>query len=70
MSHTNPQPEIQASSIKVGDVVRLRPGGPLMTVSAIWPTRYGVFTVWIDESGAPHDASFPAVALQLERGAR
>jgi uncharacterized protein YodC (DUF2158 family) len=46
-----------------GDLVRLRSGGPLMTVSGIKGDQ--VECVWTDWSnGQPDDATFPAQLLQ------
>jgi len=45
-----------------GELVRLRSGGPMMTVSAIKGDQ--VECVWTDDSGQPDDATFPTDVLQ------
>ena len=45
-----------------GDLVRLRSGGPAMTVSAIKGAQ--VECVWTDDTGQPNDATFPVIILQ------
>jgi len=45
-----------------GDLVRLRSGGPMMTVSAVKGDQ--VECVWADDNGQPDDATFPADVLQ------
>jgi uncharacterized protein YodC (DUF2158 family) len=54
---------ILAPQLKRGDLVRLRSGGPMMTVSAVKSDQIECF--WTDENGQPNDASFPADVLQL-----
>jgi uncharacterized protein YodC (DUF2158 family) len=44
-----------------GELVRLRSGGPMMTVSAVKGDQ--VECVWTDDSGQPADATFPADVL-------
>jgi uncharacterized protein YodC (DUF2158 family) len=54
--------------IKVGSVVRLRSGGPPMTVEAI---EGGIArVVWIDDKQLTHRESFPKEALAPEDGGR
>ena len=54
--------------IRAGDVVRLKSGGPAMTVEAI---DDGVARVaWIDDKQLTHRESFTTEALALENGAR
>jgi len=49
-----------------GDVVRLRSGGPEMTVeSCVWVPC----CVWADSIGAPNRETFPSAALELVRTA-
>ncbi|WP_283811555.1 DUF2158 domain-containing protein [Bradyrhizobium betae] len=45
-----------------GELVRLRSGGPMMTVSAVKDDQ--VKCIWTDDSGRPDDATFPADVLQ------
>ena len=52
---------------KVGDIVRLRSGGPRMTVEAILPDMPGgpvVACSWFDENNQHHDRSFSPAALE------
>ena len=53
--------------LNVGDVVRLKSGGPAMTVEAI--DGPAVRVVWFDEKQQAHRESFPPETLALE-GAR
>ena len=45
-----------------GELVRLRSGGPMMTISAIKGDQ--VECVWTDDTGQPEDATFPTDVLQ------
>ena len=45
-----------------GDLVRLRSGGPLMTIDAVSDDQ--VECVWTGENGQTDDATFPAKVLQ------
>lgn len=55
-------------AIKAGDVVRLKSGGPTMTVEAI---EGGVARVaWIDDKQLTHRESFATAALALDNGSR
>ena len=47
--------------LRQGDLVRLRSGGPMMTISAIDGGQ--VLCVW-NENGQTNDATFPAEVLQ------
>lgn len=51
-----------APQFERGDLVRLRSGGPAMTVSAVKGNQ--VECVWTDDTGQTDDASFPALVLQ------
>ena len=55
--------ETIASQLHQGDLVRLRSGGPLMTVNGIKGDQ--VDCVWTDSNnGQPDDATFPVDLLQ------
>jgi uncharacterized protein YodC (DUF2158 family) len=45
-----------------GDLVRLRSGGPLMTINDIQGDRADCF--WTDENSLPQEATFPIYVLQ------
>ena len=51
-----------ASKLERGDLVRLRSGGPLMTVHQIDGDQVDCF--WTDLTGQPNDAKFPIYVLQ------
>jgi uncharacterized protein YodC (DUF2158 family) len=54
---------------KVGDVVRLKSGGPKMTVTGYGPGLSGVVLVactWFDGAKAWHD-KFPVEAVELDQ---
>jgi uncharacterized protein YodC (DUF2158 family) len=51
-----------ASKLERGDLVRLRSGGPLMTVHQIDGDQVDCF--WTDLTGQPNDAKFPVYVLQ------
>lgn len=55
-----------AEQFKVGDNVRLKSGGPTMTVTAVGPDDTG--TIWVSCSWFdllnPKNSSFPADALE------
>jgi uncharacterized protein YodC (DUF2158 family) len=50
------------SQFRSGDLVRLRSGGPLMTVEGIKGDKADCF--WTDPNGMPNDATFPVYVLQ------
>lgn len=52
----------------VGDVVRLKSGGPPMTVEAIEGGAARV--VWFDDQHLTHRETFPKLALTAEDGVR
>jgi uncharacterized protein YodC (DUF2158 family) len=63
----SPAPSVEAgipSAFRQGDLVRLRSGGPLMTVDRIEGDKVNCF--WTDLSGQPSDGSFPASVLQKD----
>jgi uncharacterized protein YodC (DUF2158 family) len=51
-----------ARQLHQGDLVRLRSGGPLMTVDAVSGDQ--VECVWTGDNGQTDDATFPAKMLQ------
>jgi uncharacterized protein YodC (DUF2158 family) len=54
---------------KVGDVVRLKSGGPPMTVTSIESgeaeTGYVIFCIWFNAKGNEKSGHYPAAALVL-----
>lgn len=50
------------ASLQHGDLVRLRSGGPLMTVASIRGNQVDCF--WTDGEGQPNAESFPIDVLQ------
>jgi uncharacterized protein YodC (DUF2158 family) len=54
------------STPKAGDVVRLKSGGPLMTVLATSDEQ--VWTQWFDANGSLRLKPLNAVTLQIEHG--
>jgi len=59
-SNVIPQSQI-AGSLQPGDLVRLRSGGPLMTVNGIRGNQVDCF--WTGLDGEPNAESFPAAVL-------
>lgn len=58
-----------AEELTVGDVVRLKSGGPAMTITNIGD-RYGVPTAWctwFDQKGS-QSGDFPPAALEKDEG--
>jgi uncharacterized protein YodC (DUF2158 family) len=51
-----------AASLQRGDLVRLRSGGPLMTIGSITGNQVDCF--WIGMDGQPNADSFPIDVLQ------
>jgi uncharacterized protein YodC (DUF2158 family) len=47
--------------LQVGDLVRLKSGGPLMTVAAVDGDQ--ISCIWFGSDHTPHRESFPAVLL-------
>jgi uncharacterized protein YodC (DUF2158 family) len=45
-----------------GDLVRLKSGGPMMTVSAVRGDE--IECIWTDDNGQPDDATFSTYVLQ------
>jgi uncharacterized protein YodC (DUF2158 family) len=60
-SNVIPQSQI-AGSLQPGDLVRLRSGGPLMTVNSIRGNQIDCF--WTGLDGEPNAESFPAAVLR------
>jgi uncharacterized protein YodC (DUF2158 family) len=55
-----------AIEIKPGDVVRLKSGGPTMTVTSAGLDMTDVPTVWcawFDQKGAHQEGAYPAIAV-------
>ena len=70
--------ERRPAELRVGDVVRLRSGGPLMTVTRRIlhttpkrePAKDSVTCVWIRDNGRPDEDVFPAACLLVDREAK
>lgn len=57
---------MQENEFKIGDVVRLKSGGPTMTVNKIWEdSEYRIGCVWFDDSNKQSVASFHPETLKL-----
>jgi uncharacterized protein YodC (DUF2158 family) len=54
--------ETSASPLQQGDLVRLRSGGPLMTIETVRDSV--VDCIWTDPNGQTNEATFPAKVLQ------
>lgn len=57
---------LMAEQFQVGDVVRLKSGGPQMTVADTGEDMSGrqmVWCMWFDEKGARQQETFPPEAL-------
>jgi len=50
------------STLRQGDLVRLRSGGPLMTIERIERDKANCY--WTDVNGQPNDGTFPTSVLQ------
>jgi uncharacterized protein YodC (DUF2158 family) len=55
-----------ANNFKQGDTVRLKSGGPIMTVTFV--DGDDVSTVWFDDSGKQEKSEFPAATLVEDDG--
>jgi uncharacterized protein YodC (DUF2158 family) len=55
--------------MRVGDKVRLKAGGPLMTVESVKETSAGtqVHCVWFDHDHNERRAQYPEAALEVPR---
>jgi uncharacterized protein YodC (DUF2158 family) len=55
------------AAFKVGDVVRLKSGGPAMTVTSVEPGEgdggHAVFCIWFNAKGNEKSGHYPAAAL-------
>jgi len=54
------------TAVRIGSLVRLRSGGPDMTINSIWQTFWGrhiCTCVWIDSSGKRQCDKFDSKAL-------
>ena len=54
--------EASASPLQQGDLVRLRSGGPLMTVETVKGNV--IDCIWTDPNGQTNEATFPVKVLQ------
>jgi uncharacterized protein YodC (DUF2158 family) len=56
-----------AQQLKVGDVVKLKSGGPLMTVTLVGPDMSGIMTAWcVWFAGQVRvEGTFPLEAVEL-----
>ena len=58
-----------ADEIKVGSIVRLKSGGPSMTVTKVGSPLYSsqptVWCSWFDEKGLKQESTFPPDAVEL-----
>ena len=52
---------------KVGDTVRLKSGGPLMTIDQIDP-QSGIWCTWFDDKNKRQTDSFKAAVLDADDG--
>ena len=52
---------------KVGDTVRLKSGGPVMTVTNVTKDDDLVWVSWFDSAGNPYEGSYPEDALEESR---
>jgi uncharacterized protein YodC (DUF2158 family) len=57
-----------SQDFQIGDVVRLKSGGPKMTVTSVGPDGHGKLTVWCvwfpENSAKPEHGAFPAEAVE------
>lgn len=54
----------QTTPVEAGSVVRLRSGGPAMTVTALQADR-GAHVMWFSDSGQMHSQLVPLAALVM-----
>jgi uncharacterized protein YodC (DUF2158 family) len=62
-----PWREIQMAKFKVGETVRLKSGGPLMTVS-IAEHDDDTWCMWFDKTGKREETTFNAAVLVADDG--
>lgn len=55
------------AEFKAGDTVRLKSGGPLMTVNKIESGGL-VWCDWFDDKRSPQSKAFPATSLEADDG--
>jgi uncharacterized protein YodC (DUF2158 family) len=58
---------VDPAKVKVGAVVALKSGGPLMTVVKVSADAESVECCWCDEEGRPHRCPLPIEALNGPR---
>lgn len=51
-------------TFKVGDVVRLKTGGPEMTVEAVDTKSHEILCTWLAVEGVPQESRFKGLALR------
>lgn len=59
------------TEFKIGDTVRLRSGGPLMTVTSVGTDeRKGqmIWTSWFDDKNNEKNGHFPAATVEADDG--
>lgn len=59
------------ADFKIGDTVRLKSGGPLMTVHSLGKDSEGKLrlnVVWFDKNEAQHHAAFAPGAVEVDDG--
>jgi uncharacterized protein YodC (DUF2158 family) len=56
----------EQQDISAGDTVKLKSGGPLMTVTYVESDEYGttINVSWFDGKDQPQSGSYPAAALE------
>jgi uncharacterized protein YodC (DUF2158 family) len=53
---------------KVGDTVRLKSGGPLMTVTAVDTQDQKIWCSWFDKANKENQGHYPAAAVNADDG--
>ena len=54
------------NNFKIGDVVLLKSGGPIMTISAINNIE-GIFCIWFNDNKQVKRDTFPVYSLKLHK---